>query len=287
MAKALQFMSDNYDKVMQVNNELKRELSTLTHKYTKLSHDIEHLKSNINTQVQTNIRSNVVVRGIDGEENATAAILKIAQISEINLTPDDFSGAKQILKDGKAPSIIATFKTLDKKKQLVSAAKKKRISTTMYGYNGEQKPIFVDEQLTKESFGLFKEAKKLKSIGVQFVWIANGNILIRERTGMPATRITSMAQLNSIEQNIIFARDRQNITNGVKVTGTSSSALNEQPERMRPPMARHAKIGVNVPAPPQANARTASTHVARPTLQHNGLWSSSDDSVEFVDTETM
>lgn len=39
----------------------------------------------------------------------------------------------------------------------------------MYGYDGAAMPIYVEDQLTKETFYLFEETKKLKKIGVPFV----------------------------------------------------------------------------------------------------------------------
>lgn len=40
----------------------------------------------------------------------------------------------------------------------------------MYGYAGEARPIYVDEQLTKDTFLLLKYTKRLKKVGVNYVW---------------------------------------------------------------------------------------------------------------------
>lgn len=76
----------------------------------------------------------------------------------------------------------------------------------MYGYGGESLPIYVDDQLTKETFLLFKETKQLKKIGIAFVWLSNGNILVRETSDSQITRIESFTQLKEFEQSLLLKK---------------------------------------------------------------------------------
>lgn len=71
----------------------------------------------------------------------------------------------------------------------------------MYGYAGEPQPIYVDTQITRESFLLFKLAKNLKKIGVKFVWLSlDGDILVREKPNAPIISIKNAAQISEIEK---------------------------------------------------------------------------------------
>lgn len=86
----------------------------------------------------------------------------------------------------------------------------------MYGYAGEAHPMFVYEQLTGGTFKLFKEAKKLKRFGVKYLWIANGEILVRERERAKVHNIKSQLQLTELE---IDLTTRKNNVHEKKTTG--------------------------------------------------------------------
>lgn len=116
---------------------------------------------------------------------------------------------------------MVKFKNETKRHEFVRAAKGKKISTAMYGYGGDARPIFVDPQLTRESFALFKHAKKLKKIGVAFIWISiNGEILIREKPNTAIVNIKTAAQVDEIEREIIL-RSQSNKSN--KNTGHANT----------------------------------------------------------------
>lgn len=105
---------------------------------------------------------------------------------------NDVTSVRHIQNNNKPPVIMVTFKEKEKKNEFMKSAKQNRVSSTQFGYSGDPYPIYVGHQLTTESFNLFLEAKKLKKIGISYVWIANGDILIREKTGKPAVKITTL-----------------------------------------------------------------------------------------------
>lgn len=106
---------------------------------------------------------------------------------------------------------MVKFNNVEKKNEFVRAAKSKKISTVMYGYGGEPLPIYVDPQLTRDSFTLFKYAKKLKKVGIAFVWIsANGEILVREKPTSNIINIKTTAQIDAIERECILRTNHLN-----------------------------------------------------------------------------
>lgn len=100
--------------------------------------------------------------------------------------------------------IIAEFNNTLKKNEFVKAAKKKRITSTMLGQEGEIKPIYVDEQLTRESYQLFSAAKGLKKIGMKHVWISQGDVLVREKDDSMVVKIQSQNQISEIEKKLVL-----------------------------------------------------------------------------------
>lgn len=118
--------------------------------------------------------------------------------------------AKRIEYENREPVIVASFTDEKLKRQFVKQAKKKRISTEMYGYVGESKPIYVDEQLTRQTFMLFKHAKSLKKLGCTYVWISNGDIMARINSTSPFIKITQKHQVDELEKVLILKKSSDN-----------------------------------------------------------------------------
>lgn len=79
----------------------------------------------------------------------------------------------------------------------------------MCGYSGDNKPIFVDEQLTQQTYELLAQAKALKKLGVKYVWTSNGDILCRERDESPVTKIDSLAKVKAIEKKLVLSNKKK------------------------------------------------------------------------------
>lgn len=199
LTNAQQFFSTQYDDftvqlnaLTNVNKEMRNELNSVVKKCRDQSIEIEHLKSKLNLSEQQKINNNVIIRGIAANDDARESVKKIAALSDVVVDDTDIASVRHIMNEHKPPAIVVAFNNSDKKSEFIKSAKRNRISSVKFGYSGVAHPIFVDHQLTTESFNLFLEAKKLKKVGVSFVWIANGNILVREKAGKPVTKITSL-----------------------------------------------------------------------------------------------
>lgn len=90
----------------------------------------------------------------------------------------------------------------------MKAAKQKRLSTQMYGYSGDSKPIFVDEQLTKYTYSLFVQAKQLKKHGIKHVWVSNGDVLSIEADDSQTKRIHSSTHVKEIEKALSLSKKK-------------------------------------------------------------------------------
>lgn len=211
VVKSQQYLSDNYDKLIEqitacneANKQLSGELSSLTTKYALLSEELKQLKGRTNANEQTNLASNVLIRGVSDDDDPLASVQKIADLIEMTDQIGDKTKAKRITYEGKHTVIYVTFADNDVKRKFVRAAKAKRISTQMFGYDGEPKPIYVDEQVTKDTFMLFLYAKKLKKIGCKFVWLSNGRVLTRINEESEFVQITQRSQVDEIETKLLL-----------------------------------------------------------------------------------
>lgn len=215
LVKSQQFLSNCFEEMktqmnsyFDENNKLKTELSSLTKKHSILSAEVNGLKAKFNAEEQKNLNSNVLIRGINADEDALTVVKNVAELANVEIKQGDVVSARQIHSKTKESCVMVQFAGDTKKRDFVKASKAKRLNTQMYGYTGEARPIYVDEQLTRESFLLFKRAKNLKKFGVKFVWIANGNILAREAPNEAVIHIKTMDQITEMEHAITI-RDKQ------------------------------------------------------------------------------
>lgn len=98
----------------------------------------------------------------------------------------------------------------------------------MYGYDGDSKPIYVDEKLTKYTYTLFAQAKELKKVGIKYVWVSNGNVLDKQNDDPQTKRIHSSLQIKEIEKAIMLSKNKATNNMSRKHTQVSSSNVNKK-----------------------------------------------------------
>lgn len=214
-----QYLSDSHDTFItqikqctEENKHLRDEVTALTKKCSLLSNEMEQIKSQVNAHEQAKLSSKVLIRGIKVNDDPLDAVNKIATIIEMQGQIKDTVTAKRLTYQNREPVIVVEFNDEHLKRQFVKEAKKKRISTQMFGYEGEIIPIYVDEQLTRQTFLLFKYAKKLKKIGCQYVWIANGDIMARINATSQFVKITQKHQVDEMEKELLTKPNEQKNT---------------------------------------------------------------------------
>lgn len=273
-----QFVSSQYDdlnnkfkELSDSNKEMRNELNSVVKKCREQAMEIESLKSRLNAREQEKISNNAVVRGISMNDDARESIKKIATLAGVILNDGELSSARHIRNDNKPPAIVASFTQNEKKSEFIKLAKQKRISTVDFGYNGDARPIFVDHQLTTASFNLFLEAKKLKKLGVAYVWIANGNILVREKAGRPATKVTSITQLKEIESEIILRTKKDNKNNSINKHHTGGTHHTENNHTAYPHNRAADTNTTSTPQPPHgASSHNGTLPNSNGAVGHNG-----------------
>lgn len=228
-----EFLSAKYEslielkKCSELNKNLRNEMASIVQKYSELISEVQQLRAKVNASDQLKLNNNVLIRGIDETEQVDQAVLKIASISEVQINENDIDFAKKLNYRNKQSAIMIKFNNEEKKNEFVKAAKIKKISTVMYGYGGEPLPIYVDPQLTRESFSLFKYAKKLKRVGIAFVWISvNGEILVRERPTSNIINVKTEVQIDEIERGIILRTNQANSNANDKSANSKQRADN-------------------------------------------------------------
>lgn len=103
----------------------------------------------------------------------------------------------------KPPSIIIFFKDQLKRNDFLSAAKKVRgLTTTKIGITGEEKFIFVNENLTKARKKLFYTAKSFKAANnYKYLWTNKGKIYLRKTDGCQAINVNFYTNFDKINES--------------------------------------------------------------------------------------
>ena len=98
------------------------------------------------------------------------------------------------LRDPNSPTIYVKFAMRDQKTHML---KKKWMLKGQRNENGFS--YFINENLTEKRRILFKVVKKtLRSIGWQYVWTKNGEIMARKRKGLNTLKVNSYEKLDKI-----------------------------------------------------------------------------------------
>lgn len=116
IVKSEQHISDQYDDLVKQskqcqsdNASLRREVSTLTKKFTNMYVEIEQLKSQSNNLIQQKVSGNVSIRDLDGNEEPTEAVKKIADLIELSEATDCIATVKLVTPKDKKPVILRRY----------------------------------------------------------------------------------------------------------------------------------------------------------------------------------
>lgn len=210
LSKSQQYLSNNHDDMLiemkKINTDFQRtkgELKPVQNQYKNMAADIEDLKAKVNNGECDKLKGLVMIRGVPDDEDPLKVVSKIAKIVQIDVKKD-ISATSWVKK-----AVQVTFSNEEKKRAFIKAAKSKRISTTMYGCKGDEKPIYIDEPLTKHTYNLLNEAKKLKKYGVKFIWTSNGDVLMREKENDKVVKVRSEQHIDEIRRQIAHNDNKQ------------------------------------------------------------------------------
>lgn len=186
-----------------------------------MNSELLELKTKVNAMEQRNLNNVVAIRGIDKGIDPTQMVQKIATIADLEI-----EGTVEIHSNAIADKqvIIAKFNDMDIKTKFIKSAKKKKITTNTLGLTGTPSPVYVDEQLTKDTYQLLARAKQLKKIGYKFIWVSNGEILIRENDEAKVTKITSAHQITELEKKHALTTAETRRKNPQKLTRQNTRA---------------------------------------------------------------
>lgn len=219
--------------IEQENHEIKEEVSEARYENEILRNRIQQLEEYSRIE-------NIVIHGIEEEENETEDDL-VAQIQEIgkslgvNIEKYDISTCHRLPTNKKesVPPTIVRMNNRHKKEKMIKRSKECRLEN-----------IYIDRHLTRMTAELYKEVRQKKKEGkFEFAWINKRNqVFIRETAATQAIKIENkerlqeaVKQIEEKEGTITRARKQREeaSTAGNTKASSSSTAITQKAKKVK------------------------------------------------------
>lgn len=208
LKKSMQYHSDEYDDVAKKlelhSNEIK-DLCQLKKELEEVKVQNRKLRLDVNAGEQRDRLLNIEIVGIPeiDNENLIEIVSKIAKHTEIDIRNDDILHVNRVTAkskiQGRPRIIVAKLRTRQLKDNIISQARKRRLSTKDLDIKGSPIPVYINEHLTMYNKNLLKKTKDLANIKeYQFTWTKNCRIHVRKAVTTPAIFISDEEDLKKI-----------------------------------------------------------------------------------------
>lgn len=201
----LKFYAEQYEVQKEKNTMFGNEIRLLKRENEEIKTELRKLKGQYLTKENENRITNVIVMGIkstaeevgfspDNVIHKTEKVLKYID-SEMNLNNVQI----KLLSPLKANTpVLVTFKSVEDKHKLLKKRKSKgKIVGDRCGLT-ETNPIFINEDMSKETRELYASARTLRNKGYKYIWAKDGRIFARQDDNAKLIRINSLDDIEGI-----------------------------------------------------------------------------------------
>ncbi|KAL0833098.1 hypothetical protein ABMA28_001208 [Loxostege sticticalis] len=208
MQKSIQFCSDQQDdvnkQVESISKEIK-EIESVKGQLDELRKQNRQLRHELNMNDQRDRLLNLEIVGVPElrDENLLDIMSQLSKKVGVDIAATDVIQINRVSpktkQQGRPRIIIVKMKTRLLKDNILSCARKLRLTTKDLDFRGEPKPVYINEHLTVSNKMLLKKCKELASLKhYQFVWSRHGRIFIRKNETAPGLQISSEEDLKKI-----------------------------------------------------------------------------------------
>ncbi len=179
-------------------NQLEQDNKILHEEVEELAMENYMLKNRIADMEQYSRKNNMIIRGIPkaAGEDLRMIVKKLATKLDMNISDFEIDTLHRLPSKNAIPAIIVKFTSRDTKNNFIRSAKKKKLAGCDIGF-ASVTPIYCDEQITTHTREILQKALEIKRENVvQYVWVRDGNVFVREKEGELAYKITCLEQLN-------------------------------------------------------------------------------------------
>lgn len=201
--RSMDFMNEKFEEERERNKIMAEMFSELAKDNHSLRSRVEALEKAIKIENVQKIKQNLCISGLPLNAEARTKVMpddlpKICSALKVPATAADFTQIQcYITKNG--TSLSVSVSSLELKNRILAARSQMgKITLKTCGLGASETPIYINEELTKDVYSLFKSAKRLRDKGFKYVWHKNGKILARKEDGDRAILINSEDFLNKL-----------------------------------------------------------------------------------------
>lgn len=168
----------------------------------RLNTKLNNIENNLDEMQQNKIKNNIIINGVYEVENENMedVLINIGKMIYVDIRTTDIISAERKMTSSDASgmprSIIIKLNNTKKRDQILTNQKQRN----NYNINNDHRPIYISEQITPRKQHLCKIARDLKRNGIiKFIWVKNGDILIRKTENSKTVSIKHFDQLTKLQ----------------------------------------------------------------------------------------
>lgn len=204
--KKLEECNRNILKISENQNVLQKEIATLNQKVVKQSDVIKDLQNKVIYLERASVECSLNLSPIPKakKENLREIVVNIGKKLKIPLGSNEVAKVyrRKDRSDGKPGDVIIKCTSQMIKEKVLAEFKNKNPTFFDLGFSESTSRVYANQELIPSDKVNYSLAIKKKKEGIlKYAWVSNGAVLVRQREGEPAIRITSKEQITDFIGN--------------------------------------------------------------------------------------
>ncbi|KAJ0181606.1 hypothetical protein K1T71_002328 [Dendrolimus kikuchii] len=210
---SVSFMSKQYDDILKDFKATKETVKDLRENNDKMQMMVNNLNAKVNQLEQESRNNNIEIQCVpeNRSENINSIVIQLSKLIKCTVTEENILQCTRIAKFNKEStrprSIVVKLSSPRIRDCFLASVIKfnkanpdSKLNTSHIGIAGERKPIFVTEHLSTYNKSLHAAARqKAKELNYKFIWVRNGQILMRKSESSKYVIIKNMEFLDKLE----------------------------------------------------------------------------------------
>ncbi|CAB3260324.1 unnamed protein product [Arctia plantaginis] len=181
----VEFYAEMYQTLITFKDESEKKIKSLQQKNVYLEKYNKALEERVQELEMRDKEKNIEIHGVEMLTNEDTKNVAQNLAKKLNLNSDDIEDAQRVGQektDETRPKIIlVTLRSKSARKKWMLAKKDNIITNNKLYGNGNEKRIYINEDIPKYKRQLLWIVRsKLKPKGFQYIWVQNGNILVKK-----------------------------------------------------------------------------------------------------------
>jgi hypothetical protein len=191
--------------IQDENAALKAENETLKKNVDDVFNDMDYLMGKVERIDQKILSKDVEISGVPALKDEDLSdvlhlLFREVKFESSQSTVTEVYRTKENNKNGLPGSIIVTFNSSADKDRFLQNTKKTQLTSSFLPSEHRQRPVYVNEHMTRLNKYLFYLARSMRRQGnIKYAWFANGSVLVKEADGSPSIIVDCPKTLDNLK----------------------------------------------------------------------------------------